>query len=124
MKITKEDLQQIIKEELENVLLEQEEAPLPPFDIDLADAAVGFIGMYVDDRKVPTEKRRERQEKYENAERQLFKARKEKSFAGVSDDRAKLAIRNMNTARANKSKDFETAKARGARTQVSGTGMN
>lgn len=120
MKISKEDLKQIIKEELENVLSEKE----TPFDIDLANAALGFIAAYVDDPSLPLKVKVVRQLKYENAERQLIRAKKQKSFAGVNDPRAKFAISNMSDARANKSQDFEDAKARGAKTQVSGTGMN
>ena len=120
MKISKKDLKQIIKEELENVLLEKE----APFDMDLINAALGFMSSYVDDPRVPLRKRVKRKETYENAERQLLMARKQKSFAGVTDRRAKLALSQMSDARANSTQEFEQAKARGAKTQVSGTGMN
>ena len=46
MKITKEDLQQIIKEELESVLSEQEES----FDMDVVNAALVFIKHTIDDQ--------------------------------------------------------------------------
>jgi len=145
MKITKEDLQQIIKEELENVLSEQEES----FDMDVVNAALGFVEHTIKDQtklavekakkeklaagetwdkdKDPVRTRAEVVPKllamFRPALRDLKKARQQKSMKNLGE-KAEGAKREAINYKSKDVKVFNYLKKLGEGTRVSGTGMN
>jgi len=145
MKITKEDLKQIIKEELESVLSEQEES----FDMDVVNAALGFIKHTIDDqtelavqqakkerlaaretwddKKDPLRTRSEVVPKllafFRPATRDLQKARLQKSMKNLGK-KAEGFRRDAIEIKSEDVKVFNYLKKLGERTRVSGIGMN